>query len=276
MNEPTRMARFPSTLDLEDFIEAFKLKASFESFVESKKDERYSVRKCPLCGGAKSIGVGKGIRCCSECNCPYRMEAPKDFTEFYEKRQEGVQDPYWLKDLNYMQGKQICRMIIEHTDLRKFGTKVVDVGCGYGDAAKEMANNGYKVIATDVVNCLRPEYKNEERIEFSKGKVEDLKLEDGGYGCVYLIHVIEHLEDPEQALRMFYRWLKPGGIVCIITNEGDNHPTSMMMDLFPYDEHLQLFTEKGTRLLAEKVGFKTLEFEHRWDYSIFVVLRKEK
>lgn len=99
--------------------------------------------------------------------------------------------------------------------------RVLDVGCGYGHTAVEMARRCVRVVG---IEPSEPLYRYAERlkasrgvsnVEFRQASVYDLD-ESECYDLVVLDNVLEHLADQALALKKISRCLKPGGVAFIL------------------------------------------------------------
>ena len=81
--------------------------------------------------------------------------------------------------------------------------------------------------------------------------VEQLPMQDGNFHLIICNHVLEHVDDPRQALREFHRCLAPGGTLIAQTPYAPmlkntlevNEPTSPEFNTLFYgqDDHVRLF-----------------------------------
>ena len=150
---------------------------------------------------------------------------PRFFIEFLDARKtlEGERE---VKDL-----------IIQLLALKP-GMEVLDVGCGTGDDAREMATtvggNG-RVVGIDLSDTLITESKSRMagsslRIEFLIGDVRKLKFPDASFDCVRTDRVLMFVPEIKRAISEIVRVLRPGGRV--VASEID-HELHYMDSHFP-------------------------------------------
>jgi SAM-dependent methyltransferase len=96
------------------------------------------------------------------------------------------------------------------------GARILELGCGAGCVAAELARAGYEVTGVDghrallAVACTRAP---KARFLCHDLRQELPDVERGAFDVVGLFDVIEHLDDPLQALTNALRFAKPGGHV---------------------------------------------------------------
>jgi ubiquinone/menaquinone biosynthesis C-methylase UbiE len=97
------------------------------------------------------------------------------------------------------------------------GTCILDVGCGEGITLEKLA-------ARFPEGCVQGVDTEPENISICKthalpvqqGSVYALPFADNTFDSVLFSEVIEHLDDPDRALREIHRVLRPGGRVVIV------------------------------------------------------------
>ncbi|MFQ5771347.1 MAG: class I SAM-dependent methyltransferase [bacterium] len=100
--------------------------------------------------------------------------------------------------------------------------KVLDIGCGEGGTALALAHRGANVVALDF-NPKRVQKLKQKVVHYNKhiavveGHVEDLRYPNASFDWVILQDVLEHLPNPDRAIKEIRRVLKPGGLVYIST-----------------------------------------------------------
>jgi 2-polyprenyl-6-hydroxyphenyl methylase/3-demethylubiquinone-9 3-methyltransferase len=97
-------------------------------------------------------------------------------------------------------------------------TRVLDVGCGGGLLAEEIASMGFAVTGIDQseksIDVARlHSRKSGLAIDYRSGSAERLPFEKGTFSLVTCCDVLEHLESWELVLCEIARVLRPGGIL---------------------------------------------------------------
>ncbi len=151
------------------------------------------------------------------------------------------------------------------TDPMIRGKNVLDVGCGLGFFSQRLVQRGAKVIATDISPLLVR--RTVERVG-CEGEVADvLQLADHfgleQFDAVVSSECIEHVPDPNEALRQMVKVVKPGGVLSISTPNMFWYPAvrlATLLRLRPFHGHENFswwsgiggtLEESGTRIIRE-------------------------
>jgi SAM-dependent methyltransferase len=121
---------------------------------------------------------------------------------------------------------------------------LLDAGCGTGNEAVHLRQQapGLQIHGVDLSSAAlaiavsRPEVGH---ALFYRAALENLPFPDHFFDYIASHEVIEHVEDPADVLREFYRVLKPGGVCVIATPNG----ASLWI------EHLR---QRGMRLIGRR------------------------
>lgn len=98
------------------------------------------------------------------------------------------------------------------------GSKILDVGCGTGHLAAELARRGYETWGTDLSEAMvqyAREHYNPER--FQAADIEKIPFPNNTFDGIVCLGVMEYLAGDEAALSEMHRVLKPGGHAVITT-----------------------------------------------------------
>ena len=132
------------------------------------------------------------------------------------------------------------------------GRRLLDLGCGLGGYSKVLADRGFDVVAYDVL----PDYVERARALGVDAHAFDgvrLPLGDGAVDTVFLLEVLEHLEDPAALLREARRVARRNVLVTTpnATQSFGHVPVefSHMLDV----DHKQFFTVTSMQALLDEV-----------------------
>lgn len=100
--------------------------------------------------------------------------------------------------------------------------KVLDVGCGGGFTCEFLAQRGAQVTGIDrSAACVAAAIKHAQAagldISYRQAQSEQLPFHDETFDVVTCVDVLEHVEDPQQAISEISRVLKPNGWFCFDT-----------------------------------------------------------
>lgn len=127
--------------------------------------------------------------------------------------------------------------------------KVLDAGCGIGWFGKFKPNK----ILVYGIDANAKEIEIAKKYEIAVvGDIRNLPYENDFFDGIFCYHVMEHLEDPENAVKEFHRVLK--GRKVLIAEV----PSRWDPNAYKDRTHKQFFTKETFSDLFEKSGFKVL------------------
>lgn len=164
----------------------------------------------------------------------------------------------------------------EHSEI--VNGKVLDVGSADGTFSKEILDytNTESVVGIDVletsVDWAKKHWKKEKKLSFQVGNAHKLKFRANTFNAVYVLEVMEHISDPDSALKEVYRVLKKDGYIILLV-PSDNllfKITWYLVTKFWWariwdDCHVQSFDSNNPLSKhVKKVGFKIEVDEKFW------------
>lgn len=180
---------------------------------------------------------------------------------------------------------QVLRRLL-HDDVRfSPGSRILEAGCGTGAQTVILADNNPAAVFTSIDQSKSSlqqaasavSARGFRNVTFEQQDIYELSFPDNCYDHVFCCFVLEHLQDPAQALLKLKRVLKPGGTITVI--EGDHgsffcHPPSDNIRA-AVECLVQLQRQKGgdaligRRLfpLLSAAGFESLEVRPRTIYA---------
>lgn len=153
--------------------------------------------------------------------------------------------------------------------------KLLDVGCGNGDYLALASEAGW------VVKGVEPDSKALEvararGFEVVQGSLDEIVDSGELFDAITMSHVIEHVHEPVDFVKLAHRCLKPGGILYIdtpnIRSVGAKRFGKSWRGL-EAPRHLVILSKVGLTLLLEEVGFGKLQFLSRWEVRANIALK---
>lgn len=112
------------------------------------------------------------------------------------------------------------------------GQRAVDLACGTGDLACEMARRGAAVVGLDVTHrMLELAMRKGGPVVFIQGDMLALPLASTTWDVVTTGYGLRNVPDLEAALREIYRVLRPGGTFCALDFNRPGHPAVLALFL---------------------------------------------
>ncbi len=153
------------------------------------------------------------------------------------------------------------RSFVAHLHFPGPGARLLDVGCGNGAFLLKMQSMGWDVCGVEV-DANSAQQARASGLDVRIGLLAEADLPEKSFDAVHMSHVIEHLHDPAETLRLCQKLLKPGGQIVIATPNykavGRSHFGTYWIGIDP-PRHLVVFTESSLRNLMLKSGFKVSE-----------------
>jgi SAM-dependent methyltransferase len=142
------------------------------------------------------------------------------------------------------------------------GGRLLDIGCGQGTFLSEMSRAGWRVLGIEPDSSAAA-VARANSVPVVDEPLERAQLTPGSFDAVTMNHVIEHLHDPNEALRIAHRLLKPGGLLWIATPNLDSRGHALFgrdwIGLEP-PRHLVVFTRTSLARAVAGAGFEVKTF----------------
>lgn len=148
--------------------------------------------------------------------------------------------------------------------------KVLDVGAGYGGAARYLAKNyGCDVVALNLSEVenerdrqMNKEQGLEDKIEVLDGSFENIPYEDSSFEVVWSQDAILHSGERQKVIDEVARVLKPGGeFVMTDPMQADNCPEGVLGPILERIHLSSLGSPSFYKQAAEQAGLEFIEFE---------------
>jgi SAM-dependent methyltransferase len=136
---------------------------------------------------------------------------------------------------------------------------LVDIGCWTGSFVQAAQSRGWKAIGVEPSRWA-VDRATSRGLDVRLGDLFDDSLSEGGFQCVSLCDVLEHLLDPTDAVERTYRLLEPGGALYLTVPDAGSVLARAMgrrwWSVLPM--HVQYFTRTSLRRLLQDAGFEVV------------------
>jgi ubiquinone/menaquinone biosynthesis C-methylase UbiE len=165
---------------------------------------------------------------------------------------------------------------------------VLEVGCGTGSTALELAAHAGDIVATDVSGTMisiaqeKAHARGIDNVLFRTGTLDDAGLELASFDAVMAFNMIHLLVDVPASIRRAHRLLKPGGLFLSKTpciGENSFLIRSLLIPLmrtFGFAPYVNNITKASLQADIEAEGFEIVEtgLYPAKSHSLLVVARK--
>jgi 2-polyprenyl-3-methyl-5-hydroxy-6-metoxy-1,4-benzoquinol methylase len=242
-----------------------------------------SGQRCRACGLSSSeflfqVGDNRVVRCggCSHVflDVVHTADSIRRMYEAYENRGndfyfERIDQEVTTHFDNYLRA---CR---ENCKTGSRSPRLLDIGCGNGVLLSRAKKQGFICEGVEACIPLAEAVRNKLDCQVHTTLLSECRFSVESFDVVTMYDLIEHLQDPIQDLRRIQLWLKPGGILFVLTPNdeallrriarlafrGSFHCIQRPMHTLYYAHHLSYFTARSLRSLFEGTGFDVVRTE---------------
>jgi SAM-dependent methyltransferase len=145
------------------------------------------------------------------------------------------------------------------------GGKLLEVGCGAGDFLHAAHQAGWEVKGVEYSAALAETLRVEMGFDVRAGELAPGLWEAGGFDVVVLWSVLEHLNNPLQALEIARSYLKVGGVVLIqiptLYGLEQGAKFRQYWAILELPRHLSFFGKECLSDLCRHAGMKMIVFK---------------
>lgn len=188
----------------------------------------------------------------------------------YYFEQIGGNFDKWMSDYDVFRRATLIR---KHLKNEALGKSCLEVGCGTGKISGAIADIVGTLTVSDISEKLAREVGERMNVSWMQQDACALNIPDNSFDVVISSECIEHVPDPEKALREMVRVLKPGGLLVVTTPNKLWYPVlwlSMVTGIRKFaGREIWLFPHSAARLLkAEGLMNVKLDGCHLFPWQI--------
>jgi SAM-dependent methyltransferase len=218
---------------------------------------------CPICEFTSSyIFTSKNNReifSCQNILCGHFFTPALDCSQGICSRPEDIEkDSNESLTLFNERNSRLIRLFSTYFAKAKRPVKLLDFGAGNAHLSRTAKN----ILKDDaIIYCLEPNPACEKLYEkYGLIQIENIKEVTEKIDLIYMVEVIEHLENPILALAELKMHLKPSGKIFISTPLGALNES--LTNAYDTPSHLHFFTERSLNLALDKAGYIQAQFKY--------------
>jgi 2-polyprenyl-3-methyl-5-hydroxy-6-metoxy-1,4-benzoquinol methylase len=149
----------------------------------------------------------------------------KEVIDFFDNQASAWSEHYHkAKNANHLVILDRMNIAIEFIQSKLVsGSKILDVGCGPGVVALQLAHRGYRINGIDIspkmIKLCQKAFselpEGNDQHAFTADNFNEIDLEEESFDGIITLGFLEFQENEIHVLRKFYKILKPGGVLVI-------------------------------------------------------------
>ncbi len=151
--------------------------------------------------------------------------------------------------------------------------RVLDIGCGSGQFLARLIPLGHEAHGTEFSEETGRRAVAVRGLWLHVGPLRPDTYPPRYFDLISIWHVLEHLRDPDEALRWCREWLRPGGFLTLAVPNVSSWQARLFRGAwFHLDppRHLQHFVPASLRLALQSAGFRLIRVRHlSWEQNLY-------
>ena len=230
----------------------------------------YDPTACSYCGSRAYSSVVTGptvpIIKCTSCGLMRQGWVAEDIKKsqiFIDYA--GGEDRFWKQkaEKEAAQRGDFLRIADRLERLLPSKGKLLEIGCAMGTTLNGFREKGWQVLGVEPDQKSAEIARQRHGLEVISVPFQEAGLAKESFDAVLLLHVIEHVCDPFQALRDIADLIRPGGYLVLETPRYDTLTFYVLRgrERSVIADHLHYFTRKSLLAMCKKAGYEPVRVE---------------
>ena len=185
----------------------------------------------------------------------------KEIQELQDNEYDDIDDRTMLKKIYYKMAKERLKYLNKF----KQNGKVLEIGCATGEFLFSAKDAGFDVCGIEASKKYSS-YAIKKGLNVKYGRLEDIELQKSTFDIIAMFHLIEHIENPNEFIKKVYEYLKPKGLLYIITPNVESLTNKIFRYKHPnfqQSDHLFFFSSKTINNIFLNNGFKIISISSK-------------
>lgn len=202
-------------------------------------------------------------------SCRFVIADPCPDQDFLVRLYQNMEDPEYMKEAS---GRKTNFIRILRRLEKFLGRKgsLLDVGAASGLMVGTALQRGWEAVGLEPSRSLA-DAARAKSLPVYCATLEEWGNEEARFDAVTLLDVIEHVAQPDLFLQASVRFLKPGGIVCIVTPDIRSLAARILHSRWWHlrPAHVSFFSRHTLKLLVERLGGNVISVQpYVWHFSV--------
>lgn len=194
-------------------------------------------------------------------NCGLIFVPPEEYPE------ELLSNYMKMIDENYLEEENGRRMTARYVlkelgRLKKYGNRLLDLGCCTGFFLDEARKMGWEVYGVELSEWAAQYARERFYLDIYNTTLKKAEFKDNHFDVIIMQDTIEHLVDPKEILIEIRRILKPKGILYINTPDIESLASLFLKARWwgINQFHLYYFSKRTLNKMLKSVGFEAIKW----------------
>lgn len=151
------------------------------------------------------------------------------------------------------------------------GIRLLDVGAATGLLMQEAEKLGWYTAGVEPSQWAAKVAAETHGLNVHCGTLQDCPFERGTFDFVTLVDVLEHVSDPRGLLEGVRDWLKPDGIVCVVTPDFESLAARVLKQRWWHvrQAHQYYFSEETLKRMLDSTDYVVVKKKrYGWTFSV--------
>ena len=221
-------------------------------------------RLCPICRSGRTAVFAHVHRYrylrCNVCELVYLDPLPSAQLVRTTYKGDYV---FRVNDTALQRFESITTKVIQQMrTMNPRGRSLLDIGAGYGTGVRLAVHEGLDACGIEPAQNLFRSARNQLGSRMIRADFDQyLKQSSRKFDFILLIHVIEHVRNPQAFIRNVITRLNPNGILYIETPNSQSHLLRIEQDLYTFltpPDHIHLFGPSSLEILIKNTDGRVL------------------
>lgn len=233
---------------------------------------------CEVCGNNDSncfseVFVKKKytVVSCNNCKFTFIPKAYRKDIPYSNYRDEDVLSEV-RKGNNYLKYRRHKLRVDFIKKYAKTGT-LFDIGTGWGHFLYAAKRNSFSASGVEMSELMHHYAVNDLCLNVTNANFFELEIPENSYDVVTMWDVLEHLNEPNKAIKKAYKILKPGGYIFLQVPQIDSFVAKRQKENWTMlsIEHISYFSKETITKFLNSNNFEIIKIKSSFEFKLFLM-----